>query len=604
MHSTFSRSHERRSPAFAAIMAFSLAALASGCASEPPLSSVKQGDGAAEAWAAFDRYALAEMKARGITGMGVAVADSKGEIYAKGYGWADRAAKRPFDAGMTISNAGSVSKLFTCAAILRLAEEGRVILDAPVSAYLPEFRPPERFPGAREPTVRDLLTHHSGTPSDYLSGFMSSKAPAEGYPYSYRKNAELAGSLNPVTPPGTVFSYSNLSYGMLGQIVERASGEDFEEYCQREIFKPLKMDSASFVLKEGFEDRYAKGYLRGKVRRIPWIRDMPAGSLNLSARDLGRFSSAILAANGGRDGFLRASSVREALRKQNEGVALDADFSIGLTWWLLALPQLPGEKIAGHGGDLESFHALLAMIPERDLAVSILVNSANGIGSFDLAGTASEALRAAVAQKGGTQPEAQRGKPARLPVPDEAAKAMEGAWATPQGIMVIKPSGKELSIRAFGQKVRGFYREDGSLGIEARVLGIKIPIPMLEQMSLTREKFGDEEGMYIRFQGFPFAPARRAVKADPGEAWKSRIGDYRLAEPDAESMIQGFKLGFDKPTGLFCATVKMGGAWVTFPVTALSDSEIVPQGSGRNLGETISWVDGGLSYSGLRGVKK
>ena len=208
------------------------------------------------------------MRARGIAGLGIAVSDASGTLWSSGFGVADRASGRGFDSG-TISNIGSVSKLFTATAIMKLVQEGRIDLDAPVSTYLPDFAPKN---GAYDPagvTIRGLLTHHSGPQSDYIRGFMSGSAQPAGYPRPYADNARLASETALCAAPGDVMSYSNLGYSLLGLVAEAVSGKDFPSYVRDSVFEPLGMSSSSFLIEDRFKDRCARAPSGGQGRRHP-----------------------------------------------------------------------------------------------------------------------------------------------------------------------------------------------------------------------------------------------------------------------------------------------------------------------------------------------
>lgn len=249
---------------------------------------------------------MAEKK---IPGLGIALADETGIAWAQGFGFADRERHVPFTA-QTRSKIASVSKLFTCAAIMKLVEEGKINLDEPLTTYLPEFSIQTRGWPMSGITIRRMLTHHSGLPSDRLKGFIFGDTRPSDYPDSFLRLPSLLAEDHAATPPDTIFSYSNLAFSLLGNVVARVSGQTFENRMQETIFQPLGMRDSSFLMTD--EDRLAIApcYVAGKTEHVPYIRDIPAGGLVSTAADMGRFAKAFIVSADGKSDFLSDSSVR------------------------------------------------------------------------------------------------------------------------------------------------------------------------------------------------------------------------------------------------------------------------------------------------------
>ena len=210
----------------------------------------------------------------------------------------------------TVFDLASLTKVIvTTTAVMQLVEQGKVRLNDPVVKYLPEFAPN----GKDEITVRQLLTHYSGLEPD-----LDLKTPWEGKETAYR----MAWAETPQDPPGSKFTYSDINFIVLGEIVERVSGETLDEYATRHIFTPLKMWRTRFVpplaARAGWIQKIAptqydenEHMLRGVVhdptgRRMGGV----AGQAGLfsTGDDLAKFAQALL--NGG-DGILSALSVEK-----------------------------------------------------------------------------------------------------------------------------------------------------------------------------------------------------------------------------------------------------------------------------------------------------
>lgn len=216
---------------------------------------------------------------------GVLWIEHNGVQYERAYG---RRSVEPAEAmtADTIFDAASLTKVIaTMPAVMRLYEQGKIDLDAPVSRYLPGF-------SVSEITVRQLLTHTSGLrPGLGLSDAI----------HGYDKVIAIALKEKTTTAPGTAFRYSDINFILLGEIVHRISGQPLNEFVQREIYEPLGMKKSGFLPKNAAATapttREAKGYLRGVVHD-PTARRMDGvaghAGLFLTANDLARFARMML----------------------------------------------------------------------------------------------------------------------------------------------------------------------------------------------------------------------------------------------------------------------------------------------------------------------
>jgi hypothetical protein len=275
--------------------------------------------------------------------------------------------------------------------------------------------------------------------------------------------------------------------------------------------------------------------------------------------------------------------------RQNGAVARDLDFEIGLGWWPVETDLMPGVKLYGHGGDLSPFHALLMVEPESGIGVCILVNSANGLGSFSLSNIAAGTLRAfALSEKGIRYPDSPT-QPRVIPMPAEVATRLAGAWSSPNGLMRFKRSVKGMKVFAFGNWMDADYRSDGSMVLAARVLGIKLPIPILEEIYVTFGNVAGEDCLAFRTRGIMAWNAERVIDGGVDPAWTAPLGEWIAVDKEADPMFAITKASFsrDKATGIPVATVVMGGQAVSYPVASRRTGELYLVGHGRNLGSAI-----------------
>lgn len=532
-----------------------------------------------------------EMAAKKISGLSIAVSNSAGLVWTEGFGLADKKEKTAFT-DSTISNVGSVSKLVTSAAIMRLVEKGMINLDEPVTTYIPEFHPLGMENFDTPITVRMLLNHESGLESDAFQDFFLGYETPEDFPYSYRMAIDAVNQSGVVRAPYEIFSYCNLGYSLLGIIVERVNGSSFPDSVKELVFNPLGMQDSSFTMDELPSDRMAMGYLQGKPEPVPYIRDMPAGSLSTTAIDMGIFLQSMLRSYNSGEGLLSQQTVKEMFTPSNTGVPFDLDFQIGLTWWIVDFQKLPGEFIVGHGGDLPPYHALVIMLPERDISVFVMVNSVEGVGSFSLTQMVTEAVRTFL------KPEVQwplAPAPEASPImeiPASVKSRLLGYYASPVGLSEIKETGNKLKIYTFNKWFDVYYHEDETLTLGYKLFGLfPLKMPVFEEISISMENIGEDPAINLRIQGILISPA---VKIDPQPItpeWLSRIGRYESVRSEVMPQYTDFKLEIDKNSGFLCLYVKNTKEWSKFPLQVINQDSAQLMGIGRSLGGFVRVVD-------------
>lgn len=240
--------------------------------------------------------------------------------------------------GSTPFAIASVTKSFTAAIVLQLADEGRIRLDAPVSDYLPELTL------AAGVTVQELLSHTSGI-ADLLAP-MRDRLNAE--PTRVWTPAEVLALIGPSHfQPGTDWGYSNTNYVIAGMLVERVTGNPFADELERRITGPLELSGT------GFPPLVARGNLLG----VSWSSAFwTAAALDSTADDLVRWGDALY---GG--AILRPSSLAQMLDFNAHNYGLGAE--------RYAVAGLAGY---GHSGLLRGFTTLLIHLPDQHLTIAVL----------------------------------------------------------------------------------------------------------------------------------------------------------------------------------------------------------------------------------------
>ena len=209
----------------------------------------------------------------GVVGGGFALVHRGDPAEAFFLGEARRETHQPVDSG-TAYNWASITKTMTAIAILQLRDRGRLSLDDSAVRYVPELREVhDAFGPIEAVTIRHLLTHSAGFRNPTWPWDCDEGANCGWQPFEPAKWTQVAAML-PYThiafQPGSRWSYSNLGYVFLGQIIERLSGDDFEVYIDKNILKPLSMTESYFDRAPYFlESRVAASYLRSGSALTP-----------------------------------------------------------------------------------------------------------------------------------------------------------------------------------------------------------------------------------------------------------------------------------------------------------------------------------------------
>jgi CubicO group peptidase (beta-lactamase class C family) len=326
-----------------------------------------------EAW--LDGFVPYAMGVGDVAG-GVVVVVKDGEVIAqKGYGYADVAARRPVDPERTLFRAGSVAKLVTHTAVMQLVEQGKLDLDADIAKYL-DFPVPDADAYGKPVTLHNLMTHTGGF-EELVRGLMASDPQRHMNLETYAK----ATKPSRIFPPGEVPSYCNYCVTLEGYIVQRTSGEDFDDYLDRHVFAPLGMTSSTFrqPLPKQFEEHMAKGY---DVASQPpgyfeLIGPAPAGSLSTTGVDMARFMIAQMRAfNGGEQPLLRPETAQVMQTRMFRPVPPSLGMAVGFFE-----RDRNGHRVREHGGDTQFFHSRLAMFMDDDVGIFMSFNSTGKEGA-------------------------------------------------------------------------------------------------------------------------------------------------------------------------------------------------------------------------------
>jgi CubicO group peptidase (beta-lactamase class C family) len=315
-----------------------------------------------DAWLdGFMPYAIA---AGDVPGAVVVVVKDGQVLTQRGYGYADRKALKPVDPNLTLFRPGSISKLFTWTAVMQQVQAGKLNLDADVNTYL-DFKIPPAF--GKPITLRNLMTHTAGF--------------EETVKYLITANPKIVKPLDAtlkrwvpkrIYAPGEYPAYSNYGASLAGYIVQRVSGEKFEDYVQHHIMQPLAMNHSTFQqpLPPALAPLLSRAYESGKDDPKPYeiIPLSPAGALSASGADMAKFMIAHLNHGGP---LLNPQTEAEMIAPANAPVAGLPAMALGFYH-----EDRNGHIIVGHGGDTIYFHSDLHLFVNDGVGFFVSFNSA------------------------------------------------------------------------------------------------------------------------------------------------------------------------------------------------------------------------------------
>ena len=309
----------------------------------------------------------------GVPGAGLALVRMSGVEWAGGVGLADRDNNTPVTAD-THFRAGSISKSFIASALVQLYLDDEIDLDTPVSEIAPEIRIDNAWDPAHPVRVIHLLQHTAGFDDMHFNEMYNVSDPPD-------MPLEQVLAINPSSrvvrwQPGTRMSYSNPGYAIAGYLIEKVTGEKYEDRIAEKIFKPAGMPTSSFVLTKEDEAILAKGYRDRTGPPVPYtpIYLRPAGNLHTSAFELGRWVHLLLNWGETENDLVIDPEYLSNMEHPRTTVASYAGLRNGYGSGI-ASSEVEGFPMLGHGGGIEGFSSSYAYSTSRDSGYVILLNS-------------------------------------------------------------------------------------------------------------------------------------------------------------------------------------------------------------------------------------
>lgn len=539
-----------------------------------------------------------EMSDAEITGISIALVDDQQVIWQKGFGYADLANDIPATPE-TVYRAGSIAKVFTAAAAMQLAEKGKIDIDRPLVAALPEFSIKTRFPDAAPVTPRNVMTHHSGLPSNFFRGLFVRE------PGRFETVVDSLRDEYLSFPPNYVFSYSNLGMALLGATVQKVSGEPFDAYMDRHFFKPLGMTQSSFASKA-----VAKAYDSNKEVEVFSLRDMPAANLLSNVVDLSQFLKMQFAdGRYGEQQVLAPATIREMLRVQNKDFPLTFQQYVGLGWMLSGIEVPGGGPVASHGGSLPDSHSMMAILPEHKLGVVVLSNSATS--AVAVSKIATEALKLMLEAKTGIrQPPAPVVRsPERAPTSEEL-RLFNGHFDTLVGLAKVSTASGKIDADAVGHHFQLVPHEDGLFTLKYKVFGmVPVNVGAFEDIRLSISTVNGRQIVVGRIGGESLMFGEKLKPTGIPENFMQLLGKYEIIDKidgpapnhilmkEDDGLLVGEMRFPEKPELL----LRIG-------FQPISDHEAVTAGLGSGRGDTLRLIyednEERLGFSGFQLRKK
>ncbi|MGB3330126.1 MAG: serine hydrolase domain-containing protein [Thermomicrobiales bacterium] len=383
-----------------------------------------------------------------VPGIGVAVWHG-GEVEATATGVRSIATRMPFTTE-TISQIGSISKVFTTTLVMSLVDEGKLDLDEPVTTYVPDLRLADEHARATL-TLRHLLSHSGGFEGDRFLDYGRGDD-------AYERSMEAMDTLQQWFQPGELFSYCNVGFYLIPLIIQRVTGEVPEDLMRKRIFEPLGMETVTFYAEDAITRDHAIGHklgdrLHGPAVARPFIiggRHVNlCGNIMATPGELLKFARLHIG-KGEFEGTRVISADAAALMQTAQIDAGPPDRSFGQGWSMYEWPDL---KVIEHTGGTIGFCAYLSVVPEQDYAIAIVTNS-------DTGGSAMQTI-----ESWALKHYLNRERPVPAPIERSEAEldALTGTFVRHNGRFVVTRGGDALQVAptAIDERTGEESEEDG-----------------------------------------------------------------------------------------------------------------------------------------------
>jgi CubicO group peptidase (beta-lactamase class C family) len=281
----------------------------------------------------------------------------------------------------TVFPIASISKTFAATMMMRLVEERKIDLNAPVRTYLPDFKVADDA-ASREVTIWNLLTHTAGWEGQ-VSGADRGEDTLRNFVATVMPGLMQIAPVNSAQPkpPAAVWSYNNAGFSVSGRVIEAVTGTSINRAARELLFTPLGLAHAGTTAGDFIVNRFAAGHAN-RGDSAPTLQrpfspsvSVTAGGIGLCITDLMHYAKFHLGDGTAPSGDRILSRASLEMMRTTQLAKQGTDDAIGIAWHLRNVGPL---RVAAHGGTLAGHILLLEIVPEKNFAIGILTNSLNG----------------------------------------------------------------------------------------------------------------------------------------------------------------------------------------------------------------------------------
>ena len=489
-----------------------------------------------------------------LVGVGAALILGDSLVWKEGFGYADKENKIPFTTNTALC-IGSITKPFTGMGIMQLQEKNLLNIDKPLVKYLPEFSIKTRGKDINEITIKSVLKHTSGIPNDIL---LNAWDDSEKYTdvVKYLKNEYQA------YPADMAVHYSNIGYSLLGHTILKVSGEDYQNYIQDNILKPIGMNNSGFIGYSTLKNVSRTYDSIGNYFPIKYGRNTPAGGLLSTIDDMVKLAQEMIAIyNGKKGGFIKPETLK-MFDEINNGT-----IQISNCWFGWGVGTDDSNLVITHSGSHHVADAEIAINLKKKIAAVFLVNTEGGL---ELTGEAAKK----VWELSGT-------------TSADSIKQHVGLYVDTRTIHVVKFENDKLILNS----VYGNF-ELKPLSNNEFLLGHIYKPDSIKWLEKPRFIFADVKGYKLLiYQDANHQRQPLGHLENPGEInriWKNRLGKYKLEGQimeSADKFSEAELLTGDN--NLLLLKVFYASGEYLYNLLIENDNELIFCGFGESGGETI-----------------